>query len=81
MEQHHTFACSTDDNGTRDVKGEVRDDDGGSNTYSAAVTVTNVAPTPTINGAPATSPEGTAISLTSTVTDPARPTPSPTPGA
>ena len=35
-----------------------------------AVTVTNVAPTVSITGAPASSPEGTAISLGSTVTDP-----------
>ena len=40
----NTLACSTDDNGTRDVKGEVRDDDGGSNTYCAAVTVTQRRP-------------------------------------
>src|SRR5205823_1364917 len=35
-----------------------------------AITVSNVAPSVTINGAPASRPEGTAISLTSTVTDP-----------
>lgn len=34
------------------------------------VTVLNVAPTATITGAPATSPEGTVISLTSSVSDP-----------
>ena len=65
----NTFACSTDDNGTRDVKGEVRDDDGGSNTYSAAVTVTNVAPTVTLLGS-ATADEGDTNSYTYSWTDP-----------
>ena len=39
-----THSCSTNDNGTRSVKGEVRDDDGGSSSYSASVTVNNVDP-------------------------------------
>ena len=66
----NTHACSTNDNGTRNVRGEIRDKDGGVSTYSAAVTINNVAPTVTINGAPATSPEGTPISVTGTFTDP-----------
>jgi uncharacterized delta-60 repeat protein len=48
----------------------VADDDGGQDTRGTSVTVNNVAPTVSITGAPATSPEGTAISLTSTVSDP-----------
>ncbi|MDB5386251.1 MAG: cya 3 [Planctomycetaceae bacterium] len=46
------------------------DDDLGMNVQSTQVTVHNVSPTVTINGAPTSSPEGTAIALTSTVTDP-----------
>src|SRR5205814_1145301 len=42
-------SCSTNDNGTRHVKGELRDKDGGVSTYSADVTVNNVAPTATFN--------------------------------
>jgi YVTN family beta-propeller protein len=41
-----------------------------SNIASVAISVTNVTPQVTIEGAPASSPEGTAITLTSTVTDP-----------
>src|SRR5205807_8253076 len=41
--------CSTNDNGTRHVKGEIRDKDGGVSSYSADVTVDNVAPTATFN--------------------------------
>src|SRR5207237_10378221 len=36
-------SCSTNDNGTRHVKGEIRDQDLGVRTYSADVTVNNVA--------------------------------------
>ena len=57
-----THACSTTDNGTRSVKGEVRDDDGGASTYSASVTVNNVAPTATFN-APASVNEGSNINI------------------
>src|SRR5439155_298650 len=42
-------SCSTNDNGTRHVKGELRDKDGGVSSYSADVTVNNVAPTATFN--------------------------------
>jgi hypothetical protein len=44
--------------------------DGGSDQATTQVTVLNVLPTPTITGAPATSPEGTALTLGSTVSDP-----------
>ncbi len=44
--------------------------DSASTSADLALTVNNVAPTPTISGAPATSPEGTLISLTGSATDP-----------
>ena len=47
----------------------VADDDTGSATGSLNVTVTNVAPTVAINGAPASSPEGTPMVLTAKVSD------------
>src|SRR5439155_10599917 len=42
-------SCSTNDNGTRHVKGEIRDQDLGVRTYSADVTVNNVAPSATFS--------------------------------
>ncbi len=63
--QNFTF----NDNGTYTVYARILDKDGGFTDYSTVVTVNNVNPVATINGAPATSPEGTAINLTSTVTD------------
>ena len=66
----NTGSCSTNDNGTRNVKGEIRDKDLDASTYSAAVMVNNVAPTAAIVGAPASSPEGTLIELESSFTDP-----------
>ena len=64
------FAFTPDDNGTYVVSLKVTDKDGGTNTTTKTITVTNVAPTVAIAGAPATSPEGSPISLGSTVTDP-----------
>src|SRR5205085_8226126 len=46
------------------------DDDGGVGSNTKTVAVNNVTPTAAIVGAPASSNEGTAISLTSAVTDP-----------
>src|SRR5262249_39003117 len=57
-------------NGSYEIRLTVSDEDGGSTTVSQTITVANVAPTATINGAPASSLPGTSISLTSTVTDP-----------
>jgi len=45
-------------------------DNGSSLAATKTITVTNVAPTAAINGAPLNSPEGTTINLNSTVTDP-----------
>ncbi|TME12563.1 MAG: hypothetical protein E6I65_03160, partial [Chloroflexi bacterium] len=43
----NTGTCPTTDNGTVKVKGQIRDKDLGTSTYSADVTVNNVAPTAT----------------------------------
>src|SRR5207247_1292830 len=48
----------------------VTDNDGGIGSDTKTVNVTNVAPTPSIAGAPASSPEGTAINVTASSTDP-----------
>src|SRR5262249_25807939 len=63
-------AAGLDGPGTFGVSLRVTNNAGLSSTATANVTIVNVPPTPTINGAPATSLEGAAISLTSTVTDP-----------
>jgi Ca2+-binding RTX toxin-like protein len=62
------FSFTPDDNGIYVVTLTV-DGDGGVATDTKTITVTNVAPTVSISGAPATSPEGTAISLTSVASD------------
>ncbi len=66
-----TFSYTPNDEGTFVATVVVTDDDGDSDTaISSAVAISNVAPTPVINDAPETSPEGTQIDLTSAVTDP-----------
>lgn len=65
-----SFSFTPDDNGTYVVSLTVNDKDGGVGTASSTIVVTNAAPTPVLNGAPASSPEGTAISLGGTATDP-----------
>src|SRR5206468_2038780 len=83
---HTTFSLATEgaitaashayaDNSTPPATGytvtvKVTDKDGGTDSKTFKVTVANLAPTVAINGAPASSAEGTPISLTSTVTDP-----------
>src|SRR5262249_14779688 len=66
----NTISCSTTDDGTIPVKGQVKDKDGGVREYTANATVTNVAPSATFT-APVTVLEGTSfvISLTNP-TDP-----------
>ena len=64
------LSFTPDDNGTYVVSLSATDKDGGVGNDSKTITVTNVPPTAAITGAPASSPEGTAISLGSTVTDP-----------
>jgi methionine-rich copper-binding protein CopC len=66
-----TFSFAPDDNGTYVVDLTVTDDDGGSGVaLGKTITVTNVDPTAAITGAPVSGPEGTAISLGSSITDP-----------
>ena len=65
IRRHRPPTCPTTDNGTRTVGGKIRDKDGGTNTYTATVTVNNVAPAATFN-APASVNEGSAISLSLT---------------
>src|SRR4051794_25632774 len=65
----NTASCSTNDNGTRHVKGEIRDKDLDARTYSADVTVNNVAPTVTVDGDSPVN-EGSTHTYTFTVTDP-----------
>ncbi|HXG09859.1 MAG TPA: LamG-like jellyroll fold domain-containing protein [Gemmataceae bacterium] len=55
---------------TRTVRGRIEDRDGGFTDYTATITVNNVAPAAAILGAPADSPEGSAITLASSVADP-----------
>ncbi|HEX3255750.1 MAG TPA: Ig-like domain-containing protein [Gaiellaceae bacterium] len=61
--------CPTNDNGSRTVKGKVKDKDGGVSEYTASVTIANVAPTVTLVGA-ASADEGDTKSYTYSWTDP-----------
>lgn len=66
-----SVSCSTDDNGTRTIKGKVIDKDGGATEYSASVNVSNVAPTASGITAPDAVNEGEDIAFSITgVTDP-----------
>ena len=65
-----TFAFVPTDNGAYVVTVVVTDDDAGTNTYTHNLTVENVAPTPSITGAPANSDEGTIVNLGSSISDP-----------
>jgi hypothetical protein len=60
-----TASCPTNDNGSRTVKGEIKDKNDGVHEYTQNVTISNVAPTATFN-APATVNEGSAIALSLT---------------
>jgi hypothetical protein len=60
-----TATCPTSDNGSRAVKGKLKDKDGGVTEYTASVTVNNVAPTATFgNDGPVS--EGTSFHLSLT---------------
>jgi hypothetical protein len=64
------FGFTPDDDGAYVVTLSATDKDTGTGSTSVTIDVTNVAPTPSIAGAPATSPEGTAIALAGSATDP-----------
>ena len=61
----NTASCPTNDNGSRTVKGKIKDKDGGVTEYTESVTINNVAPIATFNGAASVN-EGSPISLTLT---------------
>jgi hypothetical protein len=65
-----SFSFTPNDNGTYIVTLTATDKDGGAGITSRTITASNVAPTATISGAPTSSPEGTAIPLTGSATDP-----------
>jgi len=58
----NSAGCATTDNGSRTVKGKIRDKDGGLSEYSATVTITNAAPTAAFN-APDSVDEGSNITV------------------
>jgi hypothetical protein len=69
----HVASCSTDDNGTRSVRGKIRDKDGGTTEYTGSVTVNNVAPTVTgITPSPLRALVNQSVSFTGTAADPSR---------
>jgi PKD repeat protein len=62
-------SCVTSDNGSRTVKGKIKDKDNGVTEYTASVTITNVAPT-VLAGADASITEGDTFSQNGSFTDP-----------
>ncbi|MEK7681700.1 MAG: hypothetical protein AAB369_02595, partial [Chloroflexota bacterium] len=65
-----SFATTDGPSQSQTVTITATDKDGASTIRSFPLVVTNVAPTTAITGAPATSPEGTAITVGNTTTDP-----------
>lgn len=66
-----TASCPTTDEGNRTVRGQVRDKNGGTSTYSTTQVVKNVVPLVTISAASAlTIPRGGTFSLNTVFTDP-----------
>ena len=65
-----SYTFTPNDNGTYVVTLSATDKDGGVGTTTDAITVLNVAPTAAIASPLTTSPEGTAITLTGSATDP-----------
>ena len=63
--------CPTDDNGTRMVRGQIRDKDGGTTEYTAQVTIDNVAPAVGAITAPLVPvPVTTPVTASASFTDP-----------
>jgi PKD repeat protein len=65
-----TFSGTAQLSGAYNVVLTVTDAEGGVGTATGIITVSDLAPTATITGAPSTTPEGTAITLASTASDP-----------
>ena len=63
-------AYLADGPGSRTVRGRIIDKNNGFTDYTTTISITNVAPTVIITGAPLSSPEGMLISLGSAVSDP-----------
>jgi hypothetical protein len=67
----NSASCPTDDNGTRTVKGKVKDKDGGFSEYSATVTVNNLPPLVTnFTGPLGPLPVGSTVTMTANFSDP-----------
>ena len=65
------ISCPTSDNGSRDIKGKIRDKDGGETEYTATVTVNNVAPAVGPLTVPLDPVEaGTPVTVSAAYTDP-----------
>ncbi|HEY1378032.1 MAG TPA: PKD domain-containing protein, partial [Gemmataceae bacterium] len=65
-----TFAFTPNDNGTYTATFTVTDAAGAAASDSVVVAVANAAPSPAVGGTPATGPEGTAVALIASVSDP-----------
>ena len=63
-----TASCPTNDNGSRTVRGKIRDDDGGETEYTASVVIGSVAPSATFgNNGPVDEGSPATLSLTSPI--------------
>jgi hypothetical protein len=63
-----TASCPTTDKGTRNVKGQIKDKDGGVTEYTATVTINDVFPTSVSAGGPYTGTAGTPVAITGSAT-------------
>jgi hypothetical protein len=63
-------SCPTTDNGSRPVRGKIKDKDGGESEYTASVTIINVAPTITAVTPSGNVLVGQPVTFTGTATDP-----------
>jgi hypothetical protein len=65
-----SLSCSAPNEGIRTVRAQLQDKDGGLTTYTASVTVVDVAPTVSIVSAPATISDQTTYTVSFSFTDP-----------